>query len=57
MKMDLDHQKLKGDEWSYGGDGVGSLGKKEEQEKLINVKMGRQLGVGELVEKNDAAAA
>ena len=70
MKMDLDHLKPKGDEWSYGGeeeqessegkdegDGVGSLGKKEEQEKLINVKMGRQLGVGELVEKNDAAAA
>ncbi|THY62719.1 acyl-CoA N-acyltransferase [Aureobasidium pullulans] len=42
------------------GDDVGSLGKKnnnkEEQELLKKVKVGRQLGVGELVEKNESAA-
>ncbi|GES62007.1 hypothetical protein ATETN484_0006066700 [Aspergillus terreus] len=43
------------------GDEVGSLGKKEtsaaEQEKTVKVKVGRGLGVGDLVEKNEAQAA
>lgn len=39
------------------GDEVGELGKKEEKEsseKMVKVKVGRGLGVGDLVEKNEA---
>lgn len=39
------------------GDEVGDLGKKEEKEsseKMVKVKVGRGLGVGDLVEKNEA---
>lgn len=41
------------------GDEVGEAGKKneKEQEKMVKVKVGRGLGVGELVEKNEAQAA
>lgn len=70
MKMVLDHLKPKPGDWddasfaedaetSVGadeGEEVGSLGKKEGEEKLTKVKVGRQLGVGELVERNEAAA-
>ena len=38
------------------GDAVGSLGKKEdgkEKEKMVRVKVGRGLGVGDLVERNE----
>ncbi|KAL4781538.1 acyl-CoA N-acyltransferase [Aspergillus varians] len=38
------------------GDEVGEGGKKEE-EKMVRVKVGRGLGVGDLVEKNEAQAA
>lgn len=37
------------------GDEVGELGKKD-AEKMIRVKVGRGLGVGDLVEKNEAQA-
>ncbi|KAJ5151899.1 N-terminal acetyltransferase A complex catalytic subunit ard1 [Penicillium capsulatum] len=39
------------------GDAAGDLGKKDdskEQEKMVRVKVGRGLGVGDLVEKNEA---
>ncbi|WEW55717.1 N-terminal acetyltransferase A complex catalytic subunit ard1 [Emydomyces testavorans] len=39
------------------GDEVGSMGKKEdgkEGDKMVRVKIGRKLGVGELVERNEA---
>lgn len=42
------------------GDAVGSMGKKgeeEKKEKMVKVKVGRGLGVGELVERNEAAKA
>ncbi|PWY81852.1 acyl-CoA N-acyltransferase [Aspergillus heteromorphus CBS 117.55] len=40
------------------GDEVGELGKKEEEkEKMVRVKVGRGLGVGDLVEKNEAQTA
>lgn len=40
------------------GDEVGELGKKEESsEKMVKVKVGRGLGVGDLVEKNEAQAS
>ncbi|KAL4814081.1 acyl-CoA N-acyltransferase [Aspergillus spinulosporus] len=42
------------------GDEVGELGKKEdekEKEKMVRVKVGRSLGVGDLVEKNEAQTA
>ena len=66
MKMDLrsmqitevpeDPDKDDGDE---GGE-VGSLGKKgeggeKEQEKMVKVKVGRALGVGDLVERNESS--
>jgi len=35
------------------GDEVGDLGKKEDGEKMVKVKMGRALGVGDLVEKSE----
>ncbi|KAI5212143.1 acyl-CoA N-acyltransferase [Aureobasidium subglaciale] len=70
MKMVLDHLKPKPGDWddeefreeeaSVGadeGDDVGSLGKNKEAEELLKkVKVGRQAGVGELVEKNESAA-
>lgn len=44
------------------GEPVGELGKaddgdKKDQEKMVRVKVGRGLGVGDLVEKNEAAQA
>lgn len=50
-----------GDEHPDEGDPVGDLGKKDdgddkEKQKKIKVKIGRPLGVGDLVEKNEAAA-
>ncbi|KAL4975425.1 acyl-CoA N-acyltransferase [Aspergillus desertorum] len=42
------------------GDEVGELGKKEdekEEEKMVRVKVGRSLGVGDLVEKNESQTA
>ncbi|KAI5200909.1 acyl-CoA N-acyltransferase [Aureobasidium subglaciale] len=70
MKMVLDHLKPKPGDWddeefreeeaSVGadeGDDVGSMGKNKEAEELLKkVKVGRQVGVGELVEKNESAA-
>lgn len=45
-------------EYPDEGDQVGELGKKEkdgeEPEKMIRVKVGRSLGVGDLVERNEA---
>lgn len=42
------------------GDEVGEMGKKEtskekEKEKMVKVKVGRSLGVGDLVERNESA--
>jgi hypothetical protein len=70
MKMVLDHLKPKPGDWddedfkeeeeategADEGDAVGSLGKNKEEELLKKVKVGRGLGVGELVEKNGSAA-
>ncbi|PYH46158.1 peptide alpha-N-acetyltransferase complex A subunit ARD1 [Aspergillus saccharolyticus JOP 1030-1] len=42
------------------GEAVGELGKaddKKDQEKMVRVKVGRGLGVGDLVEKNEAVQA
>ncbi|KAL4809709.1 acyl-CoA N-acyltransferase [Aspergillus unguis] len=36
------------------GDEVGDVGKKEDEEKKVKVKVGRALGVGDLVERNEA---
>ncbi|KAI1915791.1 N-terminal acetyltransferase A complex catalytic subunit ard1 [Ophidiomyces ophidiicola] len=36
------------------GDEVGSMGKKEDGERMVKVKIGRALGVGDLVERNEA---
>ncbi|CAI6337958.1 unnamed protein product [Periconia digitata] len=38
------------------GEGVGSEGKKEGEAEMRSVKIGRGLGVGELVERNEVAA-
>lgn len=70
MRMDLNHLKLEAldldsdeeeGETSVGkdeGGEVGSAGKSEEtKQKKHKVKVGRQLGVGELVEKNESSAA
>lgn len=51
-----------GDENVDEGDEVGELGKKEdgeekEKERMVKVKVGRGLGVGDLVEKNEATAS
>lgn len=43
-----------GDENADEGEAVGDLGAKE-KEKKIRVKVGRGLGVGDLVERNEAA--
>lgn len=42
-----------GDEHADEGEEVGELGKKD-GEKMIRVKVGRGLGVGDLVERNEA---
>lgn len=46
-----------GDEHADEGDAVGDMGGKEKdgKEKKIRVKVGRGLGVGDLVERNEAA--
>jgi hypothetical protein len=50
-----DRERAKSDEKEADeGDEVGSLGKKEEKEKTVRVKVGRSLGVGDLVERNEA---
>lgn len=68
MRMDLDYLREEAldadsdDEDTVGkdeGDEVGSAGKAGDgaakKEKLRKVKVGRQLGVGELVERNESA--
>lgn len=47
------------DEYADEGEAVGDLGKKNDEgdadkEKMIRVKVGRGLGVGDLVERNEA---
>lgn len=57
-KKDADNNKEKnGDEEGNEDEGeeVGELGKKD-AEKMIRVKVGRGLGVGDLVEKNESKA-
>ncbi|WPG98376.1 acyl-CoA N-acyltransferase, protein [Acrodontium crateriforme] len=69
MRMDLDYLRDEADEADDTdgevqdeGEGEGSAGKNGEgeavagKEKMRKVKVGRQLGVGELVERNEAAA-
>ncbi|KAF7712816.1 Acetyltransferase (GNAT) family protein [Penicillium ucsense] len=56
-KRDRENEKADGDENADEGDEVGDLGKKEdgkEGEKLVKVKVGRGLGVGDLVERNES---
>lgn len=57
MRMDLDY--LRDEELDIEdqdeGEPVGSEGKAEEKEKKIKVKVGRSLGVGELVERNESS--
>ncbi|OKP01311.1 N-terminal acetyltransferase A complex catalytic subunit ard1 [Penicillium subrubescens] len=56
-KRDRENDKAKDDENADEGDEVGELGKKEdvkEGEKLVKVKVGRGLGVGDLVERNES---
>lgn len=59
-KKDRENEKADGkgdDENADEGDEVGELGKKEddkEGEKMVKVKVGRGLGVGELVERNES---
>ncbi|KAK6376444.1 N-terminal acetyltransferase A complex catalytic subunit ard1 [Exophiala oligosperma] len=70
MRMDLRSMQIKDvpEEDEDEGDGVGSLGKKGEdgeavngeggkKEKMVKVKIGRQLGVGDLVEKNEGSTS
>ena len=52
-KKDRENNKEEGDEDADEGEEVGDLGKKD-MDKQIRVKVGRGLGVGELVEKNEA---
>jgi N-alpha-acetyltransferase 10/11 len=65
MKMDLTNLQIKQDpekEDEHEPQAVGSMGKKDEEvngekkEKFVKVKVGRGLGVGDLVERNEAAA-
>lgn len=52
-----DRENSKNDENQDEGDEVGELGKKEDGkdgEKMVRVKVGRGLGVGDLVEKNES---
>ena len=56
-KRDRENSKKEGDENQDEGDEVGELGKKEDGkdgEKMVRVKVGRGLGVGDLVEKNES---
>lgn len=69
MRMDLKSMQLKPlpvEDDKDEGEGVGSMGKKgeddvavngenEKKEKMIKVKVGRQLGVGDLVERNEGS--
>ncbi|CAG8073634.1 unnamed protein product [Penicillium olsonii] len=52
-KKDRENNKEEGNEDADEGEEVGDLGKKD-MDKQIRVKVGRGLGVGELVEKNEA---
>lgn len=65
MKMNLEHLRLpaadadgEGDEGeaSVGKDEGGEVGSAGKKDKMHKVKVGRQLGVGELVERNESAA-
>lgn len=58
MKMDLRSMQIKeAPEDVDEGDAVGDLGKNEVNgEKMVKVKVGRGLGVGDLVEKNESQA-
>ncbi|KAJ5281833.1 N-terminal acetyltransferase A complex catalytic subunit ard1 [Penicillium angulare] len=52
-----DKENEKDDDAQDEGDAVGDLGKKDDakdQEKMVKVKVGRGLGVGELVERNES---
>lgn len=58
-KRDRENEKANGngEENADEGDEVGDLGKKEdgkEGEKMVKVKVGRGLGVGDLVERNES---
>ena len=69
MRMDLKNLQIKNEPETEDGDegeGVGSLGKKGEEvevvngvdgkkEKMVKVKVGRGLGVGDLVERNEGS--
>jgi N-alpha-acetyltransferase 10/11 len=66
MKMDLTSMQIKDvedKEDADEGEAVGSMDKKDDQvngdkkEKMIKVKVGRGLGVGDLVERNESTAA
>lgn len=62
MKMDLKNLQIKeSDEDEDEGDAVGSAGKKGEDgpngEKMVKVKIGKQRGVTDLVEKNEGTSA
>ena len=65
MKMDLRNMQIKEDpekEDEDEGGAVGSIDKKDgevngdKKEKLVKVKVGRGLGVGDLVERNESTA-
>lgn len=64
MKMDLNHLKLSLDadsdeeegETSVGQDEGGEVGSAGKKDKMHKVRVGRQLGVGALVEKNESSA-
>lgn len=53
---DRENAKAEDGEAQDEGEGVGELGKKDnkDDEKMVRVKVGRGLGVGDLVEKNEA---
>ncbi|RVX68850.1 N-terminal acetyltransferase A complex catalytic subunit ard1 [Exophiala mesophila] len=72
MKMDLKSLQIKAppeEEEADEGDAVGSLGNKKgedgedvdgadgKKEKMVKVKVGRSLGVGDLVERNEGSTA
>lgn len=62
-KADRERERAANGEDLDEGDAVGELGakekkdKKEEEEKMVKVKVGRGLGVGDLVEKNESQGA
>ncbi|KAJ6036157.1 N-terminal acetyltransferase A complex catalytic subunit ard1 [Penicillium herquei] len=52
-----DKENAKNDETQDEGEAVGELGKKDDskdQERMVKVKVGRGLGVGDLVERNES---